>query len=147
MNGASQLNFNEAGNDLLETPCDREEATGCPVFGALVGAIAGALSGLGCAKLWTALPAAPTAIVLAVMGLMIGIPIGIWRGRLGKDIATPILLSYLLLPSVIVLVGMTVDGRFFRSVIFAIGFAFPLGGMLLGGILDRLHEVTCQRNR
>ena len=100
----------------------------------LVGAIAGAVSGLGCAKLWTALSAAPTAIVLAVVGLLIGIPIGIWRGRLGKDIATPILLSYLLLPSVIVLVGMTVDGRFFRSVIFAIGFAFTLGGMLLGGI-------------
>jgi hypothetical protein len=113
-------------------------------FGSFVGTVMGALVGAACCWLMWLPDLANRAIVVGgALGLVGGVAIG-WKERKSRrpDIATIICASYWLVPALCMLLrgAGVVNGKFSGYLFLGMGFVGPMGGMLLGAILDRAYE-------
>jgi hypothetical protein len=112
-------------------------------FGAAVGLGAGTLSGCACCwfmgetdylGFWV--------LFFMPIGAVAGVAIGSRMRRRGSDIATPICVAFSLFPAFLILsngLGLA-RGRFTGMLALGAAFAFPMFALLLGAILDRLHQ-------
>ena len=124
-------------------------------MGAAVGSLMGATVGWTCCWLagendyfWHG------AIVGAIIGLIGGVDLGLKhrKGRtnlVSSEIGTKVCIIYALLPAILVLVGATgiVRGKFSGLAVLAGAFTFPMAGLLIGGIVDRVYEGFLRRRK
>jgi hypothetical protein len=119
------------------------------VFGMAVGALMGGLAGLACEFL---LGCTDTVVEFVAWSVGLGVVVGAatvayesyngarWHDR--PDIATHIGLILGIAPGILVL-PMTafVRGKFSGYLFIGVLFAGPMAGMLIGGVLDRIHDA------
>jgi hypothetical protein len=128
---------------------ESEQPRSSAAVGAAVGALDGLILGFACALacFWLLDPDELFWIWLCggvLMGSLVGAPVGWIETRRGRpiadlNIATHLGIVYGLLPGGLLLVGGAplIRGRFSGYVILGLGFAGPMLGMLIGGVLDR----------
>jgi len=150
----------EAGDlALIVTPTGEVcYAAGRPVlgdilFGATVGSLMGAVVGWACCWLvgeqdivWSG--GAIGALAGAFGGAAIGARHGVKRtDATSSEIGTTVCIAYALLPALLVLLGGIglVRGRLAGHFMLGAAFAFPMSGLLIGGVLDRIYEGILKR--
>ena len=118
------------------------------VFGGLAGFPLGSLAAVACYWILDAVPFEDAAIFGGLIGSLVGATIGkIARRKMGasteSNIATYIGVLYGLIPGCLIILGGIgiVGGKGSGLLLIAGFFIFPMGGMVIGGMLDRMYEA------
>lgn len=120
----------------------------CRWFGVVTGIAAGAAAFWSCCWFVGRLDVSATALFAgAFVGAVVGFIVGSYYGvhhakRGGPDVASAIVSGFGIVPGILVLTSALglVHGRVSGFMAVGAACAFPMAGMLIGGVLDRLYE-------
>jgi hypothetical protein len=119
------------------------------VFDAIVGAVFAAAMGAVCWWLVGGQDSLPIWLAaFTALGLILGIAIGIRQRALKRDVATPICIICAIPPALLIIAASLgeVRGKVTLYVAGGIAIAFPMLGLIVGGLLDRLRESVSRQN-